>query len=368
MTLGELSKLIIRGYEGPDEASQQGDPTAEYTAMFNPESFTVNTLFNYDGSQAHSETGAEFKFQGIAPREFSFEFVIDATGATGRAKDIEEEITAFKGATGFKEIQGFRGKERRPSYLSVSWGTFSIRCILKHMDIKYTLFRPDGRPIRAMLCVTFAEYKTNAQKSRENPFSIRSLTQIRDIFDGEKVTDLAKNVYGNAKLFVQVAASNNLNSLRELGVGSRLQFPPVNQLASSLENQVSSFVDQGQKTVQQTLEIAQGKKKEFLQSVSQLEKEAQMQAEGLLNETTTAAGQVQSSIEGQARSLLNQGQGLVNEAQTQATQLRNDLTSSTESALRELQQIQRLGQDSLGDVRNELDSLSREAQSTTRDF
>ena len=49
---GELSKVIIRGYESPEENSQQGKVIGEYQAMFNPESFSVTNAFNYDESQA----------------------------------------------------------------------------------------------------------------------------------------------------------------------------------------------------------------------------------------------------------------------------------------------------------------------------
>lgn len=346
---GELAKVIIRGFESPEENEQQGEVVREYQAMFNPESFAVNNAFKYDESQAESDTGAEFKFQNIAPREFSFDFVVDSTGASGTKLDIEEEVEKFKNATGFKEAAGFVGKERRSFYLTITWGSFNIRCITKTIDVKYTLFRPDGTPIRATISATFGEYKTPLQQARENPESILNLTQVRDVLDQDNLTNLAKKLYGDGKKYIDIAKANGIDNLKELVSGDRLEFPPVDQLASSLKEKAAPFIDQAQEIVQGAKKIAEGKD-QVIQGVSQLAAKAQKEAEAAIAQAEAAVRGVQSQVEAEAQSLVRQGQQIASQVQTQAGQFVQEATAISERVFQEAQQARQSVQDAGEDI------------------
>ncbi len=169
----ELTHLIFRAFEKPEELSQQGKAKGEFHAMFNPETFNLGQSFSFDDSQADSETGSEQKFKSVEPQEFNFELLIDGTGASGVEKEVEAEIEQFKAIT------SFGGAERRPTYLTVtSEGTINIRGVLKKYEIKYTLFRNDGSPVRAVLLLSLSEYKTPEQQLAENPDLASNLTRL----------------------------------------------------------------------------------------------------------------------------------------------------------------------------------------------
>ncbi len=328
---GELAKVIIRGYELADENSQQGEPTAEFTAMFNPETFSVTNEIEYDDSQAESETGSEFKFKNITAREFSFDFVIDATGANVIKRGIEGEVEQFKRATGFKELEGFTGNERRSFYLTITWGSFNIRCVLKGMDINYSLFRPDGTPIRATISAKFNEYKTTDQQSRENPESVVNLTQVRDVFDQDQIGNLATKLYGDGSKYIDIAKANTLNNLKELANGTRLEFPPIDQLGGELSQQASSLVDQASQIVQGTLDVAQGKN-QLVQSITDLAQSAAQQAESALSQAQSFGQLAQEEIE----ALVQQGEDFASQLGNQTNNLINPLLSQGQDAFNQL--------------------------------
>ncbi|MEM6696897.1 MAG: hypothetical protein AAF806_08175 [Bacteroidota bacterium] len=239
----ELTKLIIRGYEKADEQSQQNAPVAEFVVMFNPENFSVGKAMEFDDAQADGETGSEQKFKSVAPREFSYEFLIDGTKASGVLVDVVEQVELFKKTTGFE------GKQRRPLFLTISFGTFTIRCVLKKMEVKYTLFRNDGKPVRGVIAATFAEYKTPEQQLKENPEIVSKITRLVEVKDGLTLDALANKSYGEGGKLIELAKANGLNSLKSLGDDlQRLEVPSTDELkrqASNLANQTANNARRG---------------------------------------------------------------------------------------------------------------------------
>lgn len=234
----ELTHLVFRAFEKPEELSQQGRAKGEFHAMFNPESFNLGQSFSFDDGQADGETGSEQKFKKVEPQEFNFELLIDGTGASGVEKDVEDEIEHFK------SITSFGGAERRPTYLTVTWGTINLRGVLKKFDIRYTLFRNDGTPVRAILLLSLAEYKTPEQQLAENPDLATNLTRLVQSEGGSSLDLIAHQNYGNSDQLVALAQQNGLNSLRGVVEGQRLELPSANQLVKNLQNQVENTIQQ----------------------------------------------------------------------------------------------------------------------------
>ena len=279
----ELSNVIIRSYETPEELIQQSRPRGTFEAMFNPGRFAVSNIFNFDDRQSDAEIGSEQKFRSIRPKEFNFDFLIDGTGATGETIEVEDRIEEFK------DVTGFTRNERRPFYLTLSWGFFTIRCVLKGMNVNYTLFKPNGTPVRAIIKASFAEYKTPAQQERENPLAISTaLTQIRDVFDGDNLSNLAQKIYGDATRYLDIASENGLNNVRELLSGDRLEFPPIDQLIPD------SLLQAGQDAFQQL-------------------------ASGVLDQGTSLLGRALSQAADLLGGVVPQGEAILQQAVNQGT-------------------------------------------------
>ena len=140
----------------------------------------------------------------------SFDFLIDGTGAAEEKREVNVDIKAFKAVTGFV------GELHKPPYLMVIWGSFIMRCVLTKMDVKYTMFRADGTPLRATISATFRENKPKKLQEVLNFLSSPDVTHVRMVKAGDTLPLMCYRIYKDSGFYLEVARTNNLNSFREL--------------------------------------------------------------------------------------------------------------------------------------------------------
>lgn len=219
---GNLAKMTIMGFIG-DDVLPTGIPFSTYIAMFNPESFTVNNQIQYDNSQPPGSTGSDLRFIGVAPRTFQFEFLVDGTGAIGEKREVFADIQLFKYTTGFV------GEIHRTSYVTIAWGTFVATCVLTRMDVQYTLFRPDGTPLRAAISASFQEHTANELQQLISNFTSPDLTHRRLVKSGDKLPLMCYNIYKDPKHYLEVAKANELDTIMNIEEGTSIAFPPFDK-------------------------------------------------------------------------------------------------------------------------------------------
>ena len=83
-----ISKLKIESYKD----IQYNEKTDEFVFMFNPASYNQKYEIEYDEAQGKGTSGSTMKLGKIKPQEYSFEFIIDGTGATGEYKDVADKV------------------------------------------------------------------------------------------------------------------------------------------------------------------------------------------------------------------------------------------------------------------------------------
>lgn len=217
---GLLEKLAITAFTNPDNW-QFGFPVMSFQAMFNPESFSVDTQIEYCTEEAPGSTSSPAKFRKIKPRTFKLDLLIDGTGASGEKKEVEIEVQKFKTTV------GYYGKIHRPSYLVVSWGTFLMTCVLESYTVNYKLFRSNGIPLRAVISASFKEFKPKSLASLLNNKMSPDLTHSRVVREGDKLDLLSNEIYESPKYNIQLAEFNQLDSIRGISAGSDLFLPPL---------------------------------------------------------------------------------------------------------------------------------------------
>lgn len=222
MSDGLLVKLTITPFEDSENV-QMGPPAGPpFVAQFNPETLTINNEIEFGPEEpAHGDDGEEAKYKSTKPRSFTFDFLLDGTGAAGLKIEVLAQIELFK------QTVGFTGKIHRPLYLVVNWGTFIATCVLESFSITYKLFRPNGTPLRATLSATFKEHKPKALKELEKNLSSPDLTHAHLVMEGEHLSLITHRIYRNPAYYVQVAEANGLDNLRALASGRTLLLPPV---------------------------------------------------------------------------------------------------------------------------------------------
>lgn len=232
--LGIIDKMRIEVY-----------PTKEYNDLeviktifvqVNPESYTISREVEYCEGQPIGASSQDLKFNKIGSEEVTFDFLFDSSGVIPPAKieegkvekssladslvdvlkpaianpfeqaaTVEQELEEFK-----RTIAGYHGDTHQTRYLRLLWGGYQLECRLTNISIEYTLFRRDGRPIRAKAVCKFKgtqSYKEmQARQNQQSP----DVSHEFVIKQEDKLPLMAQRTYRQSQYYIDVAKANDL--------------------------------------------------------------------------------------------------------------------------------------------------------------
>lgn len=229
---GQLLKMLILSYNTDRDGNKIGIPVP-YPVMYNPESFTKKVKTVLRSRRVTGDAGEEQEYGGNAADSVSFEFLFDATG--GSVNSINGEAAKLLGGVDAEiELFLFLTSARDPSAhqsrkLTLVWGTFIFDCILETASVNYTLFSSIGRPIRAKVSATFKGNKLRLLQAAFDKLFSADLTHVHVVKAGETLPLIAKKIYDDPSLYLEIAKINNLKNFRSLKPGMELILPPVNK-------------------------------------------------------------------------------------------------------------------------------------------
>ena len=193
-----------------------------FEVMFNPTTYSQKYEVDYESEQGAGTTGNTQKFGSIKPKDYTFEFIIDGTGTSAERVDVSTVLDDFLTTTVKMD-----GEIHRPLFLKLSWGDLISTCVLKSADISYTLFKPDGKPLRIKINASFSENIPDEQRVAEEGKESPDLTHVRIITEGDYLSLMANSMYDDYLYYYHIAKVNNLDNFRKLNVGTSLKFPPL---------------------------------------------------------------------------------------------------------------------------------------------
>ena len=231
-----LEKMVITAYAKNDFTAQVGQP---FTVYINPEKYAHDYQIIYNDVQAQGSPGCSPDFNRMGEELINFELVFDGTGvvpaalagnkSTGRSfteDGISSQIENFKAV-----VFSYNGNIHSPNYLKLVWGTLLFSCRMKSLSFNYTLFKPDGTPLRARANAVFVEYTNSVALAKEANKSSPDLSHWVKVVAGDTLPLLCYQIYGSSDYYIEVARANNLTYFSPLTVGRRLIFPPLREQA-----------------------------------------------------------------------------------------------------------------------------------------
>lgn len=225
----KLEKLIIKTFANRDFTGE--DSSKKFTAPINPESFTKNYKVDLDTRTGSGNNGTEPGFKSTSPEELRLDFILDGTGTMEGYIEEYKKLSVHDQLDKFlKCAYNFDGDIHRPRFLIIIWGSeINFRCVLSNLDINYTLFDPDGAPLRVKITATFLNYKAREERLAEERQSSPDLTHFRKLEEGNRLDLLAFGIYNDPKYLLQVGKVNGLSSIRNVKAGTDLYFPPFDK-------------------------------------------------------------------------------------------------------------------------------------------
>jgi hypothetical protein len=209
------------GAKGPVSINGKG----RLRFQFNPREMSVQKSAEWKrAASPASKSVASAQFTGSGPRQLSVELFLDATVKTnGNSKNVVEDVeTLFACLVPLPKV--LHAGKPSPPFVRFGWGKVHLLAFVKSVSAKYTLFRPDGTPIRALCNISLEEVPEDARK--QNPTS-GSLTPLRShtIVAGDSLPSLAYAEYGDPTQWRRLAEANDIDDPFAIPVGSKVHVP-----------------------------------------------------------------------------------------------------------------------------------------------
>lgn len=220
---GKLELMKITGYT--DEAFQTVFKKP-YSVMINPDSLKWTRNNEYDSTSAPNKSSPSQTYNSTPSDKLSFDIVIDCTGIVdAKRTNMFTEISALENI-----VYKYNGKIHRPNYVKIQWGkNINFKGVLTSFDTSYTLFRPDGSPLRAKISLAFSMYISPSTVVKDDNQKSPDITHQVTVVEGITLPQLCQDTWDNNLYYVQVARFNNLNKFRNLKGIDTLVFPPIIQ-------------------------------------------------------------------------------------------------------------------------------------------
>lgn len=170
----------------------------------------------------------------------NLELFFDSTDAgTGPAAvAVTQEVEAFH-----KLVQ-IHGNFHAPPLVRVTWGTDfpgtamgesltagdAFTAVVLSVARRFTLFSPDGKPLRATVSLALKHYATVAEQVAAINYQSSDHTRIHVVAEGETLALIAHDAYADVNQWRVIAEHNNLSNIRDLTPGDRLELPPLGAL------------------------------------------------------------------------------------------------------------------------------------------
>ena len=217
----------------------------EFEVQVNPETINYDRSINYNKDDVTGANRASAKFKNYGDEKVSFDLTFDGTGVIPpkNFNPTKSAETYAKGMVGLSEapddiieyleefekiIFDFNGKEHGPNKVEIKWGSLHIKnCYVAGYNIAFKLFSPDGKPIRAVVSLSFQCMMDQIQRAKEANKSSPDLTHVKTIRMGDELFLMCQEVYKSPKYYLQVAEKNNILNFRKLKQGDKLLFPPL---------------------------------------------------------------------------------------------------------------------------------------------
>ncbi|HEY2984679.1 MAG TPA: hypothetical protein VGJ38_11030 [Jatrophihabitantaceae bacterium] len=216
MTAQAIERVMLTGSDGTDLACQ-----------FNPSALTLSkgTTWNTSPTRGSSRQPRP-QFVGTGPELLTASLLFDGFDTERKSKkSVEQAIEQLIDWTCVPP-SSYEGGTPQPPTVTFRWGTgVSFEGFLKSVNAQYTMFAPDGRPLRATADITLQRVPDDPKPT--NPTSGGATGRKSAVLgDGDSLASIAYQHYGDPNLWRAIAIANGVDDPRRIATGTRLLVPP----------------------------------------------------------------------------------------------------------------------------------------------
>ncbi|WP_327343099.1 LysM peptidoglycan-binding domain-containing protein [Streptomyces europaeiscabiei] len=212
----EISRSRSVSWHAPKTAGKGSQWTwsglqQEFSSM-EPATLSVELFFDTYESRASASAWTQATSFVLPPNPFQTGDATDVTALTRRVAGLAEVDTEL----------------HRPPRCTLSWGAFSeiFTGVLTRLDERFTMFLPDGTPVRATVSCSFVESLTEAQL-KERELHSSDVDKTWTVRRNDTLHSIAAAEYGDPRRWRHIASANGIDNPRDLRPGMVLTIPRV---------------------------------------------------------------------------------------------------------------------------------------------
>ncbi|MDR1679401.1 MAG: hypothetical protein LBR81_06430 [Prevotellaceae bacterium] len=221
-----MSALVKMKIFGFDNENYSGSSKFDFAVQVNPNTIKFDKSIQLTDKQIAGLGESNKTYSKHKETSFGFDVLLDATGVISPI-DIKEQVEKLE-----KTVYTLNGETHQPNFVKISWGDFLFKGILHSMNYEYTLFTPEGKPLRVKISLSFCGYMSLQEAAKKENKQSPDLSRIITLKAGESIPYWCNEIYGDASHCTDIARHNRLTGFLNVKPGTELMFPPLIRVES----------------------------------------------------------------------------------------------------------------------------------------
>ncbi|MDL1973323.1 MAG: LysM peptidoglycan-binding domain-containing protein [Deltaproteobacteria bacterium] len=200
--------------------------------LFNPKELSVEKSNQFAEVNIPGLPSPIFQFVRGNARSVTMDLFFDTYERGTDVREHTDQITGWDAGSMFsklpdaaKGLMDIDSDLHAPPICLFIWGAFIFQCIIERVSKRFTMFLPEGIPVRATLSVTLKEYREVEVQVKEIATKSADLTKRWVVTQGDSLWSIAAKEYGESGEWRLIADANKLYNPRLLNPGQKLLIP-----------------------------------------------------------------------------------------------------------------------------------------------
>ncbi len=224
MEIFEISLRKAKILVWPEDWSDDMNLPVQFDVQFNPTEFTRQKSAQIAEIGVYGIDSPILQFIRGQNEKLTLDLFFDTTDHGMGSEATSVTLLTEK----FYQLVKIQPRTHAPPRITFIWGDLFFDAIVESVQQRFTLFNPDGIPLRATLSLSLREYKTLETQLAELNLQSADHTKQRRVQRGDTLSKIAAQEYGDPALWRPIADANpGIANPRKLEPGTILVIPTL---------------------------------------------------------------------------------------------------------------------------------------------
>jgi hypothetical protein len=196
---------------------------SSFDVQFNPTEYSLNKAAQIAEIAIPGIDSPILQFIRGQNEQLTMELFFDTTTENGMGESARDVTDYTKQIYQLVKIQP---ETHAPPRITFVWGKkLKFKAIVASVQQRFSLFNPEGVPLRATVSVTFREYKTLEEQLKDLNLQSPDHSKRWVVQQGDTLSRIAAAEYDDPGLWRPIAEQNKISNPRKLVTGTVLAIP-----------------------------------------------------------------------------------------------------------------------------------------------